>query len=156
MFLVPEEGASVWAEFEGGEPQFPIWSGVWLAGSNPGEQPDESKRLCDSAMCADCRDMTNHASNRADNLEHGKFHGHPPFYCPKMKVLAKTPLGHTILLDDKDDTACVRIIDSSGQSITLESGRKVQIADKAGSTITMDAVSGDITIRSAGNVLINP
>ena len=39
MFLVPEEGASVWAEFEGGQVQYPIWSGVWLAKSNPGEQP---------------------------------------------------------------------------------------------------------------------
>ncbi len=41
MFLVPEEGASVWAEFEGGDPQYPIWTGVWLAMSNPGEQPEE-------------------------------------------------------------------------------------------------------------------
>ena len=36
MFLIPEEGASVWAEFEGGQVQYPIWAGVWLAGSNPG------------------------------------------------------------------------------------------------------------------------
>ena len=27
MFLVPEEGASVWAEFEGGVVQYPIWTG---------------------------------------------------------------------------------------------------------------------------------
>ena len=46
MFLVPQEGASVWAEFEGGDVQFPIWSGVWLAKSDPGEQPEEAKRLC--------------------------------------------------------------------------------------------------------------
>jgi len=156
MFLVPEEGASVWAEFEGGNPQYPIWSGVWLAGSNPGEQPHESKRLCDSAICPDCRDATDHATNRTDNLEHGKFHAHPPYYCPKMKVLVKTALGHTVYLDDKSESACIRIMDSSGQSITLQSGKMIQIADKAGSTITMDATSGDITIRSAGNVLINP
>lgn len=156
MFLVPEEGASVWAEFEGGKPQYPIWSGVWLAGSNPGEQPDESKRVCDSATCSDCRDMADHASNRADNLEHRKFHGHPPYYCPKMKVLAKTALGHTILMDDRDETACIKIVDSSGQYVTLRSGHSVQITDKAGSNITMDAVSGDITISAAGNVHINP
>jgi hypothetical protein len=156
MFLVPEEGASVWAEFEGGDCQFPIWSGVWLAMSNPGEQPDEAKRLCDVVTCSVCRDRDDHASNRTDNLEHRKYHGHPPYYCTKMKVLAKTTLGHTILLDDKDETACIRIVDSSGQSITLESGRRIQITDKAGSTITMDAESGDITIRSAGKVLINP
>jgi len=156
MFLVPEEGASVWAEFEGGLAQYPIWSGVWLAGSNPGEQPDESKRLCDSVTCQDCRDATDHVRNRADNLEHGRFHAHPPYYCPKMKVLVKTALGHTVYLDDKSESACIRIMDSSGQSITLQSGKMIQIADKVGSTITMDAISGDITIRSAGNVLINP
>ena len=56
MFLVPEEGASVWAEFEGGIVQYPIWTGVWLAKSNPGEQPEESKRTCASAFCPDCED----------------------------------------------------------------------------------------------------
>ncbi len=156
MFLVPEEGASVWAEFEGGDPQYPIWSGVWLAMSNPGEQPDESKRLCAIATCSDCLDSREHALNRADNLEHKKYHAHPPYYCPKMKVLAKTALGHTILLDDKDDTACIRIADSSGQEIVLESGKRVQISDKAGSSLTMDSATGNIIIRSAGKVLINP
>ena len=156
MFLVPEEGASVWAEFEGGDPQYPIWSGAWLAMSNPGEQPDEAKRLCDTVTCAICKDRDDHAASRADNLEHRKFHGHPPYYCTKMKVLTKTALGHMILLDDKDTTACIRIVDSSGQEILLESGRRVQITDRTGSTITMDAESGDITIRSAGNVEINP
>ena len=156
MFLVPDEGASVWAEFEGGEAQYPIWSGVWLAGSNPGEMPDEAKRLCDSEICAECKDRDDHASNRADSLEHKMYHSHPPYWCPKIKVLAKTALGHTILLDDKENTACIRIVDSSGQSITLESGRKIELSDKAGSTITMDASTGNITIRSAGKVEINP
>lgn len=156
MFLVPEEGASVWAEFEGGDPQYPIWSGAWLAMSNPGEMPGEAKRLCETVTCASCPDRDDHASNRPDNLEHRKYHGHPPYYCTKMKVLAKTPAGHTILLDDKDDSLCIRIADSSGQCISLQSDRKVEITDKAGSTITMDATTGDVIIRSAGKVLINP
>ena len=41
-YLIPEVGASVWAEFEMGDPQHPIWSGVWLAGTNPGEMPAEA------------------------------------------------------------------------------------------------------------------
>jgi len=36
------DGASIWAEFEAGDPQAPIWSGVWLAGANPGEMPAEA------------------------------------------------------------------------------------------------------------------
>jgi len=42
LYLIPEVGASVWAEFEAGDPQHPIWSGVWLAGKNPGEMPVEA------------------------------------------------------------------------------------------------------------------
>jgi len=42
FYLIPDMGASVWAEFEGGDVQSPIWSGVWLAGTNPGEMPAEA------------------------------------------------------------------------------------------------------------------
>ncbi len=155
-FLVPPEGASVWAEFEGGDPQYPIWSGVWLAGSNPGEMPEEAKRLCNGAECAACPDVTEHATKLQDNLEHGKFHAHPPYWCPKVFVVAKTPAGHTVLLDDRESDACIRIVDSSGQEITLQSGRKIELTDRARSRITMDAASGDITIISTGKVNINP
>lgn len=155
-FLVPPEGASVWAEFEGGEPQYPIWSGVWFAGTNPGEMPDEAKRLCSGTECTVCPDRAEHGKSVQDNLEHRKFHTHPPYWCPKVFVLAKTPAGHTVLLDDRETDACIRIADSSGQEITLVSGRKIELRDKAGSRITMNAESGDITIVSAGNVHINP
>jgi hypothetical protein len=127
-----------------------------LACDEQGEMPDEAKRLCGGTECSYCPDAREHAASRADNLEHKRYHAHPPYWCPKMKVLAKTPAGHMILLDDKDDSLCIRIADSSGQEILLESGRRVQITDKAGSTITMDAESGDIVIQSAGKVQINP
>jgi hypothetical protein len=120
MFLVPDQGASVWAEFEGGNPQYPIWSGVWLAKSNPGEQPKESQRLCSSAVCKDCEDKLEHLSNRHDNLEHRKFHNHPSFYCPRMRVLFKSETGHTILVDDRDGDEKMRFIDRSGQSLTFQ------------------------------------
>jgi uncharacterized protein involved in type VI secretion and phage assembly len=42
LYLIPEVGASVWAEFEGGDVQAPIWCGVWLAGAGPGEMPTEA------------------------------------------------------------------------------------------------------------------
>ena len=100
MFLIPEEGASVWAEFEGGHVQYPIWAGVWLAGSNPGEQPEESKRLCDEPTCHDCEDKVEHKADRHDDLEHKKYHGHPPYSCPRRKVLLKTETGHTFVVDD--------------------------------------------------------
>jgi len=36
LFLVPPEGASVWMEFEHGDPDYPIWSGCfWALGEVP-------------------------------------------------------------------------------------------------------------------------
>lgn len=36
LFLVPPTGANVWVEFEGGNPDYPIWSGCFWG---PGEVP---------------------------------------------------------------------------------------------------------------------
>ncbi len=127
MFLVPEEGASVWAEFEGGEVQYPIWTGVWLAMSNPGEQPEESKRLCSSATCRDCEDRAEHQPDAADNLEHRKYHAHPPYYCPRRKVLVKTETGHTIVMDDRDEQEFLKIIDRAGQVLHMYCPVKAEV-----------------------------
>nr|HMP43165.1 phage baseplate assembly protein V [Roseiflexaceae bacterium] len=36
MFAIPPVGASVWVEFEGGDPDYPIWSGCfWERGDAP-------------------------------------------------------------------------------------------------------------------------
>jgi hypothetical protein len=143
MFLVPEEGASIWAEFEGGQVQYPIWSGVWLAKSNPGEQPEEAKRLCDEAQCQDCEDAKEH-NEPPDSLEHKKYHDHPPFYCPRRKVLLKTETGHTIAVDDKDGEEFLKIIDRAGQIIEMLCPVKPE--SQAGNSLprrTRDAVQGD-------------
>jgi hypothetical protein len=143
MFFVPEEGASVWAEFEGGQVQYPIWVGVWLARSNPGEQPHESKRLCESPTCQDCEDAKEHIEN-PDDLEHKKYHAHPPFYCPRRKVLFKSETGHTIVVDDKDGEEFLRIIDRAGQIIEMLCPVKPE--SQAGNAMprgTRDAVQGN-------------
>jgi type VI secretion system (T6SS) baseplate-like injector VgrG len=37
MFALPPIGANVWIEFEGGDPEYPIWSGVfWTEPPPPG------------------------------------------------------------------------------------------------------------------------
>ena len=144
MFLVPEEGASVWAEFEGGIVQYPIWSGVWLAGSNPGEQPEESKRTCGNAFCKDCEDRQEHQAHPHDHLEHKKYHNHPEYYCPRFRVLMKTETGHTILADDRDGDELMRLIDRAGQIFTMEAKVKPQI--QQGNVLrrgTQDAERGD-------------
>ena len=144
MFLIPEEGASVWAEFEGGQVQYPIWAGVWLAGSNPGEQPEESKRLCFEPTCHDCEDKVEHKPDRRDDLEHKKYHGHPPYYCPRRKVLLKTETGHTIVVDDRDEEEFLKIIDRAGQILHMHAPVKRNI--QSGNALrrgTRDAEQGD-------------
>ncbi|MBM4039236.1 MAG: baseplate assembly protein V [Planctomycetes bacterium] len=144
MFLVPEEGASVWAEFEGGDVQYPIWVGVWLARSNPGEQPEEAKRLCGDAKCLDCEDKADHQANPSDHEEHGKFHGHPDYYCPRRKVLLKTETGHSIVADDKDEEEFLAILDRGGQMMRFEC--PVLLAKDRGNALprrTRQAEAGD-------------
>lgn len=111
MFMVPDVGASVWAEFEGGDAQYPIWVGVWLAKTDPGEQPVESCRLCSEATCQDCEDAA------SASKEHTKWHGHPDYYCPRVRVLMKSETGHTILADDKDGSERLALIDRGGAGL---------------------------------------
>ncbi|CAM2066705.1 Phage-base-V domain-containing protein [Sulfidibacter corallicola] len=149
-FLVPEEGASVWAEFEGGQVQYPIWTGVWLAKSNPGEQPEEATRLCSHPTCFDCEDKLEHAPHPFDGPEHRKYHGHPPYYCPRRKVLIKTETGHTIVMDDRDQEEFLKIIDRAGQMLHMASPvkRTVQTGN-ARPRQTREAERGDqLDLRS--------
>lgn len=142
-FLVPEEGASVWAEFEGGQVQYPIWVGVWFAKSNPAEQPEEAKRLCDEATCKDCEDNLEH-NQPPDSLEHQKYHQHPPFYCPRRKVLFKSETGHTVMVDDKDGEEFFKIVDRAGQIIEMLCPVKPESqAGNALSRGTKSAIQGD-------------
>ena len=40
LFMIPPVGANVWVEFEGGDIDFPIWSGCfWGAGETPATEP---------------------------------------------------------------------------------------------------------------------
>lgn len=144
FFIVPEQGASVWAEFEGGIVQHPIWAGVWLAMSNPGEQPEESKRECNEPTCLDCEDKLEHKSHPHEDKEHKKYHQHPPYSCPRFRVLMKTEAGHTILCDDKDESECLKIIDRAGQGLHFESKvkRTVQAGNSLGRGIK-EAEGGD-------------
>lgn len=144
MFLVPEEGASVWAEFEGGQVQYPIWAGVWLAKSNPGEQPAEAQRLCSDPTCFDCEDKLDHAGHPFDGPEHEKFHAHPPYYCPRQRVLVKTETGHTIAMDDRDEHESLTITDRAGQMLRMEAHVKRAVqADNSRRRGTREAEQGN-------------
>ncbi len=46
FYSLPDEGAGVWVEFEGGKPSFPIWVGCfWRTGELPPEAPQPTTRI---------------------------------------------------------------------------------------------------------------
>jgi hypothetical protein len=46
LFLLPPRGANVWVEFEGGDPDYPIWSGCfWGAGEVPASPAMENIKM---------------------------------------------------------------------------------------------------------------
>jgi uncharacterized protein involved in type VI secretion and phage assembly len=45
FFAVPDVGASVWVEFEGGDLSYPIWSGTWYGDNEIPEGADFNKKI---------------------------------------------------------------------------------------------------------------
>ena len=46
FFAIPPVGASVWVEFEGGDPDYPIWAGCfWGAGEAPEQPTTDVKKI---------------------------------------------------------------------------------------------------------------
>ncbi|MCK7511772.1 MAG: hypothetical protein MZV70_52155 [Desulfobacterales bacterium] len=76
------------------------------------------------------RTKLEHKPDRRDDLEHKKHHGHPPYYCPRRKVLLKTETGHTIVLDDRDEEEFLKVIDRAGQILHMECRVKRDDSDR--------------------------
>jgi uncharacterized protein involved in type VI secretion and phage assembly len=126
LYLIPEVGASVWAEFEGGDVQAPIWSGVWLAGTNPGEMPAEA-----AASPTTCKVLKTAA-------------GHTLLFedaAGAQRIVLRDASGQHLTLD------------VAGATVELVSVGELVIRDGAGSEIVLG--SGSIRIAAAGQVLIN-
>jgi uncharacterized protein involved in type VI secretion and phage assembly len=50
LFFVPDQGAAVWIEFEGGDVSYPIWVGCfWRAGELPSEATPTTRGIVTSA-----------------------------------------------------------------------------------------------------------
>src|SRR4051812_43305263 len=46
LFIIPPVGANVWVEFEGGDPDYPIWSGCfWGTGEVPAQPVIEQMKV---------------------------------------------------------------------------------------------------------------
>jgi uncharacterized protein involved in type VI secretion and phage assembly len=95
FLFVPEVGAGVWVEFEGGNLDLPIWVGMFW--SKPGGESELPK------------------PNGADGVEEGSVQD------PPTRKIIKTKKGHTIQLEDKDGEEMVTIVEGTkGHMITMD------------------------------------
>jgi uncharacterized protein involved in type VI secretion and phage assembly len=121
--FIPEVGAGVWVEFEGGDREFPVWCGTYISRPNgASEAPKPSS-----------------ADGSTGSI------GADPTSC---KII-KTAAGHTIQFEDATGSESVHVQDGAhGHRITLDkTGITITDGDHR-HTITMDATG--ITLKHAG------
>jgi len=101
LYAVPELGAGVWIEFEGGDLSHPIWSGCWWGKPEPTDinQPDSTARAAPPE-----------SEIPKDYLER--------LIEPGVRML-KSASGHFILLDDRAQDPRVEICDQNGNRMIL-------------------------------------
>jgi hypothetical protein len=126
-FFVPEVGAKVWAEFEGGDSGLPLWTGVqYVAGEWPPEAqvdpPD--KRVIKSAK--------GHVVTLDDTPGD-----------EKIEIKTSSASGHTITLD----TQGIKVHDGVGQNDIVLGGSGVAVQTTAGQKVEL--TSSGITIQTA-------
>ncbi|MCW3848703.1 phage baseplate assembly protein V [Sphingomonas sp. LB-2] len=52
FYMMPPVGAAVWVEFEGGEPDYPIWTGCyWREGERPAEAELPTSHMIQTSSC---------------------------------------------------------------------------------------------------------
>ena len=102
LYAIPDVGAGVWIEFEGGDLSRPIWSGSWWG------KPDQQ----------DIGQSDSTARAAPTSSEIPKEHYPPRIVEPGVRML-KTATGHYVLLDDRKDSARIEIRDYVGNRIIL-------------------------------------
>jgi type VI secretion system secreted protein VgrG len=102
LFSVPDVGAGVWVEFEGGDLSKPIWSGMWWGEPELKDlgQPDSTARV-------------------APDVSEVPKHGYPPESAVPGVRMLKSATGHYIVLDDRPESARVEIHDRQGNRVIL-------------------------------------
>ncbi len=137
FYAVPDVGAGVWMEFEGGDLSRPIWSGTWWG--KPGNEDIGQS------------DSTARAAPATSEIP--KEHYPERIVEPGVRML-KTATGHYILLDDRQGSARVEIRDYVGNRIIL-SNEGLQILVNNEATVNEGnqsvEVDGDADLRVGGD-----
>lgn len=137
-FLLPKEGDGVWIEFQAGDPAYPVWTGVWYTrpdGPNGAPWQEDHDELMDKEGNSVDRDAADHAEDK----EHLRHHGHPPYYDPHLKGWL-FPSGHRIRVEESPGGQYLELVDPHGRvvRITDEAGVEgIELRDAAGQYIRM-------------------
>lgn len=116
-FIIPEVGATCFVMFEKADPAHPLVVGYWYS------SPEYHQKM----------NVNQDESQPPEWLEKsmGKWYGknapEPPLESqgirnldPRRHVLFKSPKGHTIVFEDRDEAESIEIIDRAGQSLRFE------------------------------------
>ncbi|HSI51435.1 MAG TPA: phage baseplate assembly protein V [Ideonella sp.] len=115
FFSVPQVGAQLWVEFEGGQLDFPIWTGTfWQV------QADIPPEVQD----------------------------------PPTTTVLRTPKGHTLLLEDKDDAEQLLLAHLGGAQLEMNKDGNLALTDQSGATLVLDTQNSKVVLEDAnGNTL---
>lgn len=141
MLFIPEIDAGVWVEFEGGDIEFPVWTGCFWS------KPDGESELP--------------KSNDAEGAEESDAQS------SVTRKIIKTVKGHTIQIEDKDGEEMITIVQIAGDdkknvitmqntgiSVTDFTGNKIEMTDSAFTVtskvaFTIDASGQNVEIKAS-------
>jgi uncharacterized protein involved in type VI secretion and phage assembly len=120
FFFIPEKDATVWVEFEAGNPEFPIWVGAFWC--MPGGETEAPK------------------INDPEGKEEKERQS------PPTRKVIKTLKGHTIQFEDADGNEMIIVTDPIGKNRIVMNKDGVRIEARKGIELKTD---GDISIEAA-------
>lgn len=117
VVAVPPVGSTVYVMFESGDPALPVVIGTWFAIPGEGDKMGRVNSLPKGKISM---------SPDPDTPWHTKPGPEIPEDAQRRANLApenyvfKTPKGHTLVFEDRDETEYLAVIDRAGQSIQME------------------------------------
>ncbi|MFC7335833.1 phage baseplate assembly protein V [Haloferula chungangensis] len=127
FFMMPVVGAQVWAEFEEGNLDYPIWSGTFWQSS--GEAPVENPQKASTTRLL--RTPSGHSLQFDDEAGAESF-------------LLTHPSGTEIRIDEK---GTIEIKGANGEQLTLDAAANISLSDSNNNELSMN--SSGVTVKDA-------
>ncbi|AWD93032.1 baseplate hub and tail lysozyme [Bacillus phage vB_BceM-HSE3] len=132
-YIVPPVGAQVWVSFDGGDPNKPLYIGGYMTSKD--SKPKDMGH--DESLAGKWRTKEGLADSPEDVWMNN------PTDEPCMDILYKSPKGHTIAMDNKDEEESFSFIDRIGQIFKFKA--PTVKGTKRRGTATADDVESEFT-----------